>query len=122
MTWSAVVLGATAVVGLGADVLIAGPDVAVGTAGVIVGFCEVGALVLGVVGWARDHQEAGHRPNHEDTRVAREEADRPVPPEIPGKYVVDARHARGVQVGDGNTQHNDFRRPETAGDPDEVDS
>jgi hypothetical protein len=98
----AVLIGVAAAAGLGADVAVAGTGKAAELAGVIAGFCELGAVLLGVVAWAGDR-----RPGAVPTEVAK----KPVQdsPASAAKYVVDARHARGVQAGDGAAQHNDFR-------------
>jgi hypothetical protein len=104
--WTALIVGAVTVAGLGVDIAVAGPDKAAVLAGIVVGFCEVVGVVLAVVGWA------GERRSGEPTRLANR--DNSVPESQPAaggrKYVVDARDATGVQVGDGNTQHVDVRR------------
>lgn len=107
LMWAAVVIAAVAAAGLGAMVAVAGVDKAAGLAGVIVGFCEVAALLVAVVGWAGDRRAAAtDRPG-----AAAAPAGTAVlpPPAGTAKYVVDASNAQGVQTGDGNTQHNDFR-------------
>lgn len=90
----------------------------VGLAGIIVGFCEPGALVLGAASWAGERR-AGD---------ARREPGGPGAPKksragmVSGaggsvrRYVVDARRALGVQAGDGNIQRNEFRRSAVSDD------
>jgi hypothetical protein len=115
VTVLAVVIAAAAGAGLGVDVVVAGTARASGLAGVIVGFCELVALVLGVASWAAHRREARER--HASGLPEASEVPVPVAPESaadarPGnaspKYVVDARGAHGVQVGDHGIQHNEF--------------
>ena len=113
--WAAVVIATTAAVGLVVDVAVAGTGEAAGLAGVIVAFCELAALVLGVTAWAAERRAPAAGPQAEgassaataggDSRgsVAGQRVEN-------GKYAVDARGAEGLQVGDGNAQHNVFRR------------
>lgn len=115
LTWTAVVIAAAGAVALISDAVVAGLGQASGLAGVIVGFCELAALVLGVAGWASRRREAsackGVIPDvaatdaHpvEAASIANTQAGKD------HKYVVDARGTAGLQVGDGNIQHNDFR-------------
>jgi hypothetical protein len=113
LTRLAVAIAAAAAIGLGIDVAVAGTTQAAGLAGVIVGFCELGALVLGVGSWAARRQEAGDQRDSHPPEVperAGQEADGIVPPVSPSaKYIVDTRQAQAVQIGDHSTQHNDFR-------------
>jgi hypothetical protein len=108
LIWLAVVTGVIAAAGLGADVVAAGPVQAERLAGVMTGFCELGALALGVAGWSarrRDtscESEPGPLGMPEGDRIA------PTAGSDAAKYVVDAHRARGVQVGEHATQHNHF--------------
>ena len=108
-------IGAVTVVGLGVDIVVAGPDEAAVLAGIVVGFCEVVGAVLAVSGWAGERRSA--EPAETAEPAIRQNS---VPESQPiaaggdddsggGKYIVDARGATGVQVGDGNTQHIDAR-------------
>jgi hypothetical protein len=116
----AALIAATAAVGLGVEVAVAGPGQAAGLAGVIAGFCELGAVLLGVAGWAAQHRAGGDRraagapggPDPDESGLAAGNA----AVGAAGKYVVDARHARGVQVGDRNIQRNEFGGSVTAGE------
>ena len=56
--WFAAVLAAAAAIALAVDIAVEGVDNAAGMAGVLVGFCELGALVLAVAGWASEHRES----------------------------------------------------------------
>jgi hypothetical protein len=102
-------VAAVAAVGLGVAVAVAGVDKAAGLAGVIVGFCELGALMLGVVGWVGQQRAAAGTPGPEVAAVSGSAAEPKPPTAQPATYVVDARQAQGVQTGEGNTQHNDYR-------------
>jgi hypothetical protein len=111
LLYLAVLIAAAAAAGLGVEVAVAGPGPAAGLAGVIAGFCELGALLLGVAGWAAQHRAgdrraagARHQPDPDDSGLAAGNA----AADAVGKYVVDARHARGVQIGDRNVQRNEF--------------
>lgn len=107
------IIAAVAAVGLGIDVAVAGTTQAAGLAGVIVGFCELGALVLGVVSRAAQRHEAKEQqasslPDAPGT--APQEPERNAQPgNASGKYVVDARQAQGVQIGDHGIQRVEFR-------------
>lgn len=59
LIWVAVGAGVVAAAGLAVDVAVAGMDRASGLAGVLVGFCELGALVLGVAAWAAERRAVG---------------------------------------------------------------
>jgi hypothetical protein len=114
ITWLAVAIAVAAAIGLGADTAIDGTASAAGLAGVIAGFCELGALTLGVAGWAGQRREPGERPAPGGSLAPERGAEKSeeasaTQTDTPGKYVVDARQAQGVQIGDGNVQHNDFR-------------
>jgi hypothetical protein len=110
LIWVAVLLGAAAAAGLGVDVAVAGLDKAAGLAGVIVGFCELGALVLGIAAWAAERRASTARLAPPDPSVLGM-AGRTGGPvagleERASRYRVDARHAGQVQIGDGtNIQH-----------------
>ena|SRR5437879_2838420 len=107
LKWGAALVGAGTAVGLGVDVAVAGRQSAEGVAGVVSAVCEVVAVVLAIVGWVNEKRS---------TTVAR-----PAPGSVPpdpdvmarpegpgggcGKYVVDVRDARNVQIGDGNTMN-----------------
>jgi hypothetical protein len=108
-----------------ADLAVGGPGKASALAGVIAGFCELGALVLGVSAWAAqrraasgqagDQREPADPPGPQRSAPGQNGADA-VPQSAPGKYVVDARQAQAIQIGDGNTQRNDFRRHDSGTD------
>jgi hypothetical protein len=114
LAWVAVVMAAGAGIGLGVDVAVAGLDKASGLAGVIVGFCELTAFALGVAAWAGRRRVASIATEEPDavpmdtsvTEVSRLAAGTV---EKRGKYVVDAPNSKGLQIGDGNIQRNDFR-------------
>jgi RIP homotypic interaction motif len=131
LTWVAVVVAVAAAADLVADLAVGGPGKASALAGVIAGFCELGALVLGVSAWAGQRRSASEQASeqrepatpHEPERAAPERdgagaapESAPGPDSASGKYVVDARLAQGVQIGDGNTQRNDFRRHDSGTD------
>ncbi|MGA5821500.1 hypothetical protein ACPC54_26960 [Kitasatospora sp. NPDC094028] len=102
VTWSAVAVGALAAVALGVYALLAGADRASGLAGVIVGFCEIGALVLGVVGWAAERRAAPAA-----TAPTAQTTPAPAQPQAQnGKFAISAERIEKAQFGDGNTQHN----------------
>ena len=119
--WLACVIGAGSAAGLAADVVVAGMGRAAGLAGVIVGFCELGALVLGVAARTGEQQARSERREGRVPEVADEGGDGRLTGGMAGKYVVDARHSRGVQVGDRSVQRNDFRSAAAAGGPGGVD-
>jgi hypothetical protein len=116
LLWVAVLVASGAAAGLAIDVVIAGTSEAAGLAGVIAGFCELAALVLGVAAWAGERRAADARAVEavKDVSSAVAAGGRSASPadgqRRDGKYVVDARGAEGLQVGDGNTQHVVFRR------------
>lgn len=112
---TAAIIAVAASAGLVVDATVAGLNQAAAVAGVVAAICGFAALLLGVAGWAGERQraEAGNevsaanQPGDSvqatgDTRIS---AERPA-----AKFIVDVHSADGVQVGDGNTQHNDFRR------------
>jgi hypothetical protein len=110
LTWLAVAIALAAAACLAVDIAVAGPGQAAGLAGVIAGFCELAALVLGVAAWAARRQATDNHSGRSASRVAEKDGETaPTAREGADKYVVDSRQARGIQVGDGNTQHNDFR-------------
>ncbi|GAB2734688.1 hypothetical protein GCM10010442_65020 [Kitasatospora kifunensis] len=97
-------VGALAAVALGVYALLAGADKASGLAGVIVGFCEIGALVLGVVGWAAERRAA---PASTAPTAPTAPAPAPAQPQAQnGKFAISAERIEKAQFGDGNTQHN----------------
>jgi TIR domain len=71
--------------------------------------CEPGALVLGVAGWDGQRHAAVGTPVPDASVVSGAAAEANTPEGQAPTYVVDARHAHGVQTGEGNIQHNDFR-------------
>jgi len=94
---------------------VAGLGQASGLAGVIAGFCELTAFLLGVAGWVGKRRAASASEDIPDAAATR------TPPvkvsstsntetEKSAKYVVDARGARVLQIGDRNAQYNDFPR------------
>jgi hypothetical protein len=106
--WAAAALAAAGGAGLLAEVATAGLGRAAGLAGVIGGFCELGALVLGVAGLARDRRSA--RGSAADAAAAPAPGPEPSSPGSQGaavKYVVDSRGAAGVLIGDGGIQVNE---------------
>ena len=100
--WGAVVVGAGTAVGLGVDVAVSGLQGAQGVAGVVGGLCEVVAVVIALVGWANEKRSSAVTPVLPAPGAAAE------PSAVRGgrgKYVVDARDAKHVQIGDGNTMN-----------------
>jgi hypothetical protein len=112
----AVVIGIMGAAGLGVDVAVVGVGRASGLAGVMAGFCELAALVLGVAGWACKRRAAVAGATGPGAATAGGKAPEVIQGgtgEIGGdaKYAVDARDVRGLQVGENNIQRNDFRYP-----------
>ncbi len=114
----AVAIAVAGAIAIGVEVAMAGIDKAAGLAGVIVGFCELAALVLGVAGFMASRRGES-RGEDERQRGGEAEAAATAPvtpapcspaegPASQGKYVVDIREASGVQVGDNNVQRNEF--------------
>jgi hypothetical protein len=122
--WAAAVIAVAAAAGLAIDAAVGGADKASGLAGVIAGFCELVASLLGVAAWARTRQgarigektraaaSAGRIGTHADTGVRTAARS--------SRYIVDVHGAEGVQVGNGNIQHNSFCPPPDGLDPDET--
>jgi hypothetical protein len=109
MLWLAAGIAVGAGAGLCAEIAVEGVSQAAGLAGVIAGFCELGALVMGVAGLAGEHRIT--RGDAERTAVAPalETAGKVVEAGAEnqaGKYTVDLRQARMVQVGDHSFQLN----------------
>ena len=113
----AVTIAVAGAIAIGVDAAVAGIDKAAGLAGVIVGFCELAALALGVAGFMADRREGrskGERPGVGEVAAAATSPSAPASgapadgPAVQGKYVVDVRDASGVQIGDHNVQHNEF--------------
>jgi type VI protein secretion system component VasK len=116
LVWGAVVIAAAAAAGLALDVTVVGTGKAAALAGVIAGFCELAALVLGVFAWAGQRRAAAASREEKETSpvaAARDDSGGADATQagVDTKYVVDARRAAGVQVGEGNTQHVVSRRP-----------
>jgi len=114
VVWVAVALGVAAATSLVVDVALNGTGKASGLAGIIVAFCELGALVLGVTAWAAERRTAAGKSSPGRPGRARDpdlEEPRHARPAGSGKYVVDARGVKGLQVGDGNIQRNIFHQP-----------
>jgi|SRR5450755_3855750 hypothetical protein len=113
LVWAAVGLAAAAAAGLAVDVAFEGLEKAAGLAGVVVGFCELGALALAVIGWAAHRRASGDQSASKVTPAQPTDGVECVPTTRAGtaesKYAVDIGEAQGVQIGDGNTQSNDFR-------------
>jgi hypothetical protein len=100
--WGAVVVGAGTAVGLGVDVAVSGLQGAQGAAGLVGGLCAVIAVVVAIVGWANEKRSSAVTPVLPVPDVVTE------PSTVRGgggKYVVDARDAKHVQIGDGNTMN-----------------
>lgn len=114
LVWIAAATAVAAAAGLGVDVAVAGTDKAAGLAGIIVGFCELAAVVLAVVGLTgqRRTTEAGSQvPRRDPGAKVGDPADSARAPQSEiGKYRVDAHGAEGLQIGDNNTQRNIFGR------------
>jgi hypothetical protein len=109
LIWAALAMGTAAAVGLGVAVIVVGVNKAAGLAGVMAAFCELGALVLGVVGWVGGRATAGRSgPDTSSIPAPPVMGDRPVS-STAETYAVDARGAKGIQTGEGNIQYNDFR-------------
>ncbi len=114
----AVTIAVAGAIAIGVDVAVAGIDKAAGLAGVVVGLCELAALVLGVAGFMADRR--GESRGETDRQVSGDAAAVAAAPRAPasvsqadgpavhGKYVVDVRDASGVQIGDNNVQRNEF--------------
>jgi hypothetical protein len=117
LIWLAVAASAVAAAGLAADVIAAGLAQAAALAGVVTGFCELGALTLGIVGWSAGRQDTSHQGEPGPSETPEDDRSAPTAGSAAGKYTVDARWARGVQVGDQATQHNHFRRSAAAAEP-----
>lgn len=103
-----------AAAGLGVDVAVAGIDKASGLAGVIAAFCELVAVVLAIAGRAGQRRSTATRARQAPSApepTGDGDTDRPKDGNgASAKYAVDASHAEGVQIGDGNTQYLDYRR------------
>ena len=110
----AAVIAAAAAIGLAVDIAIAGTGRAAALASVIAGFCELGALVLGATAWAAGRRASAAAQSEEAQPAVRTSSSpkSPIPDKRgqDGKYVVDARGAAGLQIGDGNVQRVAFRR------------
>lgn len=94
-----------AAVGLGVDIVVAGISRAAALAGVIVGFCEIGALLLALAAWVAERRERparglppAHGPTGQEDAAAGPAVTSP-------KFVVDAGQAGVVQIGDHGIQH-----------------
>jgi hypothetical protein len=105
LSWTALAIGAVAAVGLGVDIAVAGPDKASVLAGIVVGFCELVGAVLAMITWSGERRSADASVRDVSAPASDSGGTKPAT----GKYVVDARGAAGVQVGDGNVQHVDAR-------------
>jgi hypothetical protein len=110
LVWVALMIAAAAAAGLAVDVAIAGTSNATGLAGVIAGFCELAAVVLGIAAWAGERRVAEEGRQAENaSSTATADGESTTRAEVPHgedrKYVVDARGAEGVQVGNSNTQY-----------------
>lgn len=113
LLWAALVIGAVAAVGLGVDIVVAGPGQASVLAGIVAGFSELVAAVLAVAGWAGVRRSAAatqRAGRHGSVPEPGAPANVSRPATGTGKYVVDAHGATNVQIGDGNTQHVDARQ------------
>lgn len=112
---AAAVIGLVGAAGLGVDVAVAGVDRASASAGVIAGFCELTAFVLGMTGWVAKRRTAltgADSPGATAAGGRAADVNHEASGETEGsaKYEVDARDTRGLQIGDHNIQRNDFRR------------
>lgn len=106
MKWAAAVVGVGVAVGLVVDVAVGGWQSAEGVAGVVGALCEVVAVVLAIVGWVNEKRSAAPKPAPGNVSPDPDVVDRPEASESGrGKYVVDVRDARNVQIGDGNTMN-----------------
>jgi hypothetical protein len=108
------VIGFVGAAVLGADAVVAGVGTAAGLAGVMAGFCELAAFVLGVTGWAARCKTALNAAGNPGEATASDSADEVAratrqDPGERARYGVDARNACGLQIGDHNFQRNDFR-------------
>jgi hypothetical protein len=115
LIWLAALIAVAAAAGLVADVAVAGIGAAATLAGVIAGFCELVAVVLGVSAWTAERRSSGtgRRAENAGSGASARSASETLVPAThgdDGKYVVDARGADGLQIGDGNTQHIIFGR------------
>lgn len=99
---------------LGADAGVAGMDKASGLAGVIVGFCELAALIMGVTAWASRRRTAGVDEDFDDSGKPPKTANAMEASKGRGhaggpKYVVDLRGSQAASVGDGGIHYVDLR-------------
>jgi hypothetical protein len=119
LIWCSIGISVAAAAVLVVVIVVSGMDEATVWAGVIVGFCELAALVLGTTAWASERQAAAvsREADSAEPGAALHEGEGGGEPRVGGggKYTVDAREAEAVQIGDGNTQHNDFRRASPEG-------
>lgn len=102
-----------AAVGLAVDVAAAGMEQATGLAGVIVGFCEIGVLVLGVAAWAAERRSSPLVSARAAATSAPEKGEEGSgadaargSPVGNGKYVIITEKIDRSQIGDGNSQYN----------------
>lgn len=116
LLWVAVVTATAVAAGLAVDVAVAGTGPAAALAGIIAGFCELAALLLGITAWVGGRQASAKIQQAKGTPSAGGSNSSPKPAVAnkrgqDGKYVVDARGATGLQIGESNTQHIVLRRP-----------
>jgi len=119
LRWVAVIFATAAAAGLAVEIAVAGTEQAAALAGVIVGFCELAALLLGVTAWVGERQTSAKAQQAKGTPSAGNISSGSKTPVADkrgqdGKYVVDARGATGLQVGENNTQ-NIISRPPAPG-------
>ncbi|MFE2192186.1 hypothetical protein ACFXAQ_15320 [Streptomyces olivaceus] len=110
--WSAVALGVAAATALGWVALDRGAQAASGLAGLLVAFCEIGAVLLAVTAWSAERRRAEdgavrRPPDGTGEPAAGPRAGRGGRPAAPsGGFVVNSERIEKSQIGDGNTQHN----------------
>ncbi|MBZ6230270.1 hypothetical protein [Streptomyces olivaceus] len=111
--WSAVALGVLAAAALGWVARSDGAQAAAsGLGGLLVAFCEIGAVLLAVTAWSAERRRAEDSAVRQPPDGTGEPAagpragdrDRPAAPS--GGFVVNSERIEKSQIGDGNTQHN----------------
>jgi hypothetical protein len=114
LVWAAVLIAAGAAITLGVIAVTSGLTASSGLAGFIVGFCELLAVTLAVIGWAGQHRPSADE-EKEKTSASVSSSGQPdagqglAPGRSGVKYAVTlGNSARGVMIGDSNVQNIDF--------------
>lgn len=115
LVWAAVLIAAAAAAMLGVVAVTAGLAAASGLAGLVVGFCELVAVTLAILGWVGERRSATEAAKEEPS-ISLPSAGRPAPSRDPasghssGKYAVTLGDSnQGTMIGDGNVQNIDLR-------------